>query len=495
MNIPYVHLGVAALLALCVLFLPAIMAVAGRASDRLMTWAGMGAAYLHAGIANATAGTETRAVEKLKETRNEVVVQMRSMLDAADKEDRDLNEDEQKEYDQLEEQRKSLTARIARAEHLEAEERALGTSAGVSPAARPNSRSTGSPGHTDSREFRNAGEFLYAVRFNRGDPRLRDLYSEDLGGDSGDESRALSMGTDTAGGFAVPTQIADRLLEVRPQDAIVEPRAMVIPAGDPPDAAYTIPALDQTGVGQNIYGGVVVEWIEEGDEKPETNAKLRNITLQPHEIAGRLILTDKLLRNWQASGSVIERLLRGALIAAKDDAFINAPVTNPATKPLGIVNSPATIFINRTTANTVVYADIVEMYGRLKTGEGLAWICSRLMLPKLMLMTDDAGQLIWQPNGRDGAPGTLLGIDVLINERSPAVGTKGDLLLCALGYYLIKRGSGPFVATSPHVLFNENKTVVKAFDNVDGRPWLNAPLPVEGGGTVSPFVGLDVPEV
>jgi len=67
------------------------------------------------------------------------------------------------------------------------------------------------------------------------------------------------------------------------------------------------------------------------------------------------------------------------------------------------------------------------------------------------------------------------------------------LILADLSYYLIKDGSGPFVAASPHVYFTTNKTVIKIFWNVDGQSWLNDPLGLEGSvaNTVSPFVVLN----
>ena len=56
----------------------------------------------------------------------------------------------------------------------------------------------------------------------------------------------------------------------------MRPRANVIPAGSPPDAGITMPALDQSGTNPgNVFGGMTFSWIEEGGEKPETDAELR----------------------------------------------------------------------------------------------------------------------------------------------------------------------------------------------------------------------------
>jgi HK97 family phage major capsid protein len=76
----------------------------------------------------------------------------------------------------------------------------------------------------------------------------------------------------------------------------------------------------------------------------------------------------------------------------------------------------------------------------------------------------------------------------------PTLGTKGDLSLVDFSYYLIKDGYGVAIDASPHVYFQTNKTMIKAFNNVDGSPWLTAPIVLRDGSTqVSPFVVLDVP--
>jgi HK97 family phage major capsid protein len=486
---------VAALLILGLIGLPNIAAAAraaARLPDRVLLWGGMHASLLHAGILNATGASAKR----LKERRAAVVAEMRTILDTADGENRDLTAEEQTQYDALEQERTGLITRIERTEALDTEERALAASGGVAAGRQdedPGRRSRGGgrrePGHTESREFQNAGEFLFAVRFRPDDARLQYVDGTE---ERDREGRAMSMGTDTAGGFMVPEEFRETLLSVEPQDAIVEPRATVIPAGDSPDAKLRMPALDQFGVGQNIYGGVVVDWIAEGTTKPLTNGKLRDVEIVPHEVAGRMEVTDKLLRNWRSANAVIEKLFRGALIAAKDDAFINGDGVD---RPLGILAADATLLVPRLVADQISFADVVALYGRIKMGGPLTWITTQEALPQLMTMEDSAGHLIWLPSGRDGSPGTLLGIEVKVNERSPRLGDLGDLTLANLPYYLVKEGVGPLVSASPHEKFSDNKTVIKAFLTVGGKPWLNGPITLENGYQVSPFVALDVPEV
>ena len=301
-----------------------------------------------------------------------------------------------------------------------------------------------------------------------------------------------TMGTGEEGGFAVPERRLEQVLMLGPEGAIVRPRATVIPAGDPPDSKITIPAFKQGAAG--VYGGVEVSWIGEGAEKPETDGKLREVSLTPQEVAAHTVVTDKLLRNWAAASTFIGNLLRGAMVAAEDYAFLRG---NGVAKPIGAMNGDGVLVVNRNTAADIKYVDIVAMLAKLtpeSVGSAL-WVANQSTLPKIATLQDGAGNYIFiQGDATRGIPATLAGIPIRFTGKTPVLGSKGDLMLLDLRYYLIKDGSGPFIAASEHVLFKQNKTVIKVFWNVDGKGWVDEPLTLEDGATqVSPYVVLDVP--
>jgi HK97 family phage major capsid protein len=428
----------------------------------------------------------------LRQRRVDIHDKMAAIINTAETEDRDLSDEEAAEFDKLKAEKGALDKRIERGDDLEASTALLDR---VVPAASRNGGIERAGGPEAAREFESFADFLSAVRFRPNDPRLAYTDNPAAFDPATGELRAeFRVDNGPSGGFMIPNQLRDTIMRVDPQDALVRPRAEVIPAGDPPDSSVTMGALDQTGSNPgNMFGGMTMTWIGEGDDKPETDAKLREITLTPHEIAGTAVITDKMLRNWQASRTFIESLMRGAVNAAEDYAFLRGSGT---AQPLGVVNAGATKWINRATANHVAYADLVGMVARLLmrgNAQTAVWSIPQAAMVDITTMTDPEGHYIWQPNARDGMAGTLLGYPVRWNNRAPALGSKGDIILADWSYYLIKDGSGPYVAMSEHVLFRQNKTVFKVFWNVDGSPWLTAPIKEENGYDVSPFVGLDVP--
>ena len=421
-------------------------------------------------------------VLELKRARKELVARL---VPLAEKDE--LTAEEETSFTELRTQAEELAKQIERLEFVESERSALDRLDRVPARPRPDpelpkSRRVGAGAPREPVEnpgFENVGELVYCARFQPHDPRIMALQE---------------MGTGESGGFAIPDDINPTLQEVMPQEAIMRPRATVVPpGGDSPDADLVLPSLDQ-GAGSNLYGGVQVDWIGEGVEKPETSGKIKETRWTPKEVAAHIVVTDKLLRNWRSASPFIERMLRGALLAAEDVAFLRG---NAVGRPKGVLASAALKKVNRETADAVSYRDLTDMEAELHEDGEAIWIVSPRVIPQLRQMKDDAGRFIWigdRPVSEDpGGVSTLLGRPVLKNYRSPALGALGDVLLLVPSYYVIKDGVATTIAASEHVLFKQNKTVVKAFKTVDGGPWLDGPIHQEDGQSYSPFVALDVP--
>lgn len=407
-------------------------------------------------------------LEQLRAKYAEIIEKMRGILNKADEEKRDLTDEETRAYEQFEAESEKVKAAVAREERLSSVELELRRRVD-DPLRPPVTRSQ------PETEFRSFGEFLHAVRFNPSDARLQ-------------QQRSQSMTIGESGGFAVPTQFIPTLLQVTPQQAIFRPRCTVIPAGDSPDTDVSMPALDQSS-DNNIYAGVTVAATAEGATLSETEAKLREIELKPEEIGAYINVTNKLLRNWGACATVVENLLRKALIGYEDTKVLTGTGVN---QMLGILNSPARISYTRATASQIAYADLRGIYARIKFGGSLIWVGSQTILPQIMNIQGGNSANIFVPDARENVSGTLLGIPLLLNDRSPALGSEGDLVLCDPAYYLLKDGLGITISLSEHFLFTSNRTIFKALFSIDGKPWLNKPIPLEGSSsnTISPFVVL-----
>jgi HK97 family phage major capsid protein len=416
-------------------------------------------------------------IEK-KKARAAKVAQLRGMVDLAGNEARDLTEAEVSAYNAVEAEVRALDTEVERLERLAADEKRMAEleARHVAASQIPGPRSEKAE-PLDDGEFRDFGEFMQTVVINPGDRRLTVV-----------EMRDNKMGVGSQGGFLIPPMHAQPILAVNPPDALVRPRATVIPAGDvAPDAGHVVPVIDNT---EDNIGGVTVRWTGEAKTKPESSGpSFLERSLLPKEVSGWIPVSDQLLANAPYLNGVLSGLLRMALAKGEDRSFISG---NGVAKPLGFSGHSCAIYVNRALANKIAYADLAKMFARVY-GDNLVWATTRSALPQLMSLKDDSGRLIWQPSAVVGQPDTLLGRPLMYHERLPLLGAKGDLMIADLSHYVIKDGYGPAVAVSQHVRFLENQTVIKIFRRVDGQPGLEKPIKQENNWTVSPFVFLDVP--
>lgn len=390
----------------------------------------------------------------------------------AQKEKRDLTKEEQTEFDTILNESESL-----RTEIVADEDRAkkLGNLQDYlnKPVGTPRSQGVGEPDEskkTDEPEFRSLGDWLLSPEYK--------------------EYRAMSMGNAGSGGLLVPEKFKQQILSLTGEGNIVRPRATILDAGDPPDAKVTIPMFGQGGT-NGINGGMSMQWIDEGGTKADTTPAFTEVELEPKEIGGSTIITDKLLRNYAPLSSWL-KMQYNLLVNAKEDyQFLRG---NGVGKPRGVLGCPCEKTVLRAAASAIDLADVVNMLKVLMASSwGKAvWIANQSCLSEIITLADANGNSIFiQGNITKGVPSTLFGIPIIFNGKLPTLGTKGDLMLVDFSYYLIQDGSGPYFASSEHVYFTTNKTVVKMFKMVDGKMWVQSTLLLEDGSTtVSPVVTL-----
>ena len=433
----------------------------------------------------------------LRERRQKILVDMKELNASIEKDGRDsFNKDEEEKFNSLKADLERVNASIEREAFIKEQSSLakeddykledLKTSAGSNISDSKNLDSVRPGGDPAKKDFETVADFLATVIKNPNDQRLSGLWN--------DGARAeQSMGTGAKGGFAIPKQFRNDLMRQMPQGPSIRDKATVIPAGSPPDSEITMPALDQDSSSSNtnnMYGGVQVVWVEEGGTKTETDANFKEISLKPREVAAYIVATDKLLRNWQASSMILEQLLLDARRAAEDSAFISGDGIG---KPLGIRNSGALKSVTRNTSSQILFADIKAMEAVFdNSGSDQIIYTSRGAYSEFLDMTGDGGGAtnVIRIDSETGAR-YVYGKQLAIAPRGmAALGSLGDVLMIDRSKYLIKDGSGPYVAVSEHVHFTSNKTVIKMFWNVDGQPWLEEVIRDENDDEYSPFVAI-----
>jgi HK97 family phage major capsid protein len=317
------------------------------------------------------------------------------------------------------------------------------------------------------------------------------------------ESAAMGMnqGVGAEGGFLVPpsfrteiwdrmTQQIDNLLNLTDQYTVV-------------GESLTMPAVAETSRATGSrYGGIRGYWIAEAEEKQPSHPRFRQMRLEPQELAVLVYVTDKLLRNAPALEQFVRRAASEEILFLVNDSIINGTGVG---QPLGILRSSGLVVVpaeGGQTADTIVLENINAMYSRMhaRARPGAVWFVNQeteAQLESLSSVNGTAGFPVYLPQGPGGPTITespnarLKGRPVMPVEYMPALGELGDIVFANLGYYATGVKGAIRDDMSIHVRFQYDETAFRFVFEVDGQPWINAPItPYRGTSTLSAFVAL-----
>jgi HK97 family phage major capsid protein len=331
-------------------------------------------------------------------------------------------------------------------------------------------------------QFKSFGEFITAIapmNVSRGvDPRLK----------------VLGEGAGDQGGFLVPEQFTTQLLSLSLEDSIVRPRAFRLPMSS---LNLSLPTIVDTTHATNVFGGVRAYWTPESGSYTASEPSFGRVTLTAKKLTAYTSAANELLADAAISlEALLMRLFPQALAYFEDDSFINGVGGG---QPVGIINADALITVAKETgqaATTIVAENIDKMYSRMlpSSRARAVWVAHPDTMPQIVAMSRSVGtggSAAVMSNLTGSAPATLYGRPLLLSEKCQTLGTAGDLFFVDFGYYVIGDRQSLSMAASPHVRFQNDETVWRFTERLDGRPWLESALtPRNGSNTLSPFVNL-----
>lgn len=306
-----------------------------------------------------------------------------------------------------------------------------------------------------------------------------------------------SFGSDVPadGGFLVPEEFRSDLLMLALENAVIRPRATVIPMGS---QTLALPAVDDTSHATTVFGGIQTYWVDESTAPTETSGKFAQVKLDAKKLMAYCTAPSELPADAPAFAAYIDASLPKALAFEEDYRFMAGTGVG---EPLGFINCPAAVTSSAVSgqgANTIIVDNLAAMFARMLPSSlmNAIWIADIGTFPQLALMSVQ-GTLgnstpVWMNNGVIGAPpATIYGRPVYFTEKCPALGTTGDISFVDPSFYLVGDRQAITASASPHFAFSSDKIAYKIIERVDGRPWLQSALtPKNGGNTLSAFVQL-----
>jgi HK97 family phage major capsid protein len=298
------------------------------------------------------------------------------------------------------------------------------------------------------------------------------------------------------GGFLIPEILRSDILQLALEGAVVRPYATVIPMDS---LTVPIPAVDETSRVSNIFGGIQFYWTAEGGAGVDSSAKFAQINLVAKKLFGYSGIPNELLADAAAFVAWFGQAFPSAYGWFEDIAFLGGDGTD---KPLGVLNGPGVVNYSRTGgANTIIYDDIVKMFSRMYPASmrNSRWVANISTFPQLaeLSFTPAGGSapvpvMLWQMNAIGEPQATLMGRPIDFTEKTPQLGTAGDLMLVDWSQYLIGDRQAMSLESSNDYLFGTDKTAFRILGRLDGQPWLRSAItPHSGGPTLSPYVVLN----
>lgn len=223
-------------------------------------------------------------------------------------------------------------------------------------------------------------------------------------------SDILQEGVDADGGYLVPVEYDDRLIESLAEENIFRNFATVIKTGG--ERKINIAASTPAAA-----------WIEEGGALTFGDATFDQINLDAHKLHVAVKVTEELLYDnvFQLENYILEKFAK-ALANAEEDAFLNG---NGIGKPLGIFAETGGGQVGVTTASpTAITADeAINLIYALKRPyrKNAKFIVNDQTLAVLRKLKDGNGAYLWQPSLQAGEPDSLFGYPIYTSAFVPVI--------------------------------------------------------------------------
>lgn len=368
-------------------------------------------------------------ITQRREERAALITQMRGLIDAADKEKRDLSGEETGEWDKMDEKVKAITADIERRERLEA----IKPTAALQP--------TQVPADTAEVELRKAPESFAEYRtMSRGplpqdDGEYRSAFYKYVAHDVLDvtEMRALSKATSAAGGYLVPTSFERELIRIMRDFGAMRDLATVTTtsSGEP----IQIPA--EAGIG-------VASWVAENAAIPETDDSYTQVSLGAYKVARGTRASLELLQDAAFDlESEIANSIGASIGITENTAYVVGDGSGKATGITTQTTAGKTGATGQTT--TVTTDDLIDLYFSVMSAyrRNGTWLMNEGGVKGIMKLKDTTGQYIWSPGITAGAPDTILGRPVRTDPDMPVMAANAKSILFGdFRYYRIRDVAG-----------------------------------------------------
>jgi HK97 family phage major capsid protein len=380
--------------------------------------------------------------------------EMRAVNDTADKETGQLSAEDQKKYDDMDSEYRSLESSLKRETELEARARQFVETE----YQKAQQEEEGKSAKTD--EEKRSAAFEQYLR--GGKPSMtteqRSMLQEHT------ESRAQSSATGSAGGYLIPAQYSDELIKYLKAHGGMMEAARLLSTSNGNIIYY--PTGDDTANMGYIVG-------ENQDVTPgSTDLGFGQVSISAYTYTSGFIKVPFTMledNNINLSGYTQEA------IGVRLERIMNRHMTvgTGVNQPKGIIPASSVGITGASTA--ISFDNIIDLQHSVnrayRKGAGVAFMFSDDTLKVLRKIKDNDGKYIWQPaDARTGAPGTILGEKYIINDDMDSIGAgKEPLIFGDLNSYMIRQVNGSRIKRLEERFAEFDQVAFLGFMRFDGQ--------------------------
>lgn len=324
---------------------------------------------------------------EMMEKRNKAWEGAKAFLESKRDKDGLISEEDSKTYDEMERKVKAYNFEIERLKDMEEMDKELSKPTSNAIVTKPMKIEEKEKKKGRARdEYKNA--MLSALRSNF--KRLENVLQE---------------GVDEDGGYLVPEEYDERLIETLKEENIMRTLATSIKTSG--DHKINIAMSDPAAA-----------WIEEGGELKFGDSKFAQKLLDSHKLHVAVKITEELL--YDNAFDLEEHILKSfgmALSNAEEDAFLNGDGNG---KPVGIFDKKDGGNYLKEVA-TLKTDDLVDLVHALKRPyrKNAVFILNDKTIASIRKLKDNNGAYIWQPSYQEKEPDTILGYSVYTSAYAP----------------------------------------------------------------------------
>ena len=271
---------------------------------------------------------------------------------------------------------------------------------------------------------------------------------------------ALQIGTDSEGGYLVPSEFERTLVQALEEQNIFRQLARVITtaSGD-----RKIPVVASKGT---------ASWVEEEGTIPESDDAFGQVSIGVYKLATVIKISEELLNDSIFNlEQYIAREFARRIGTKEEEAFFTGDGSG---KPTGILAASGGAGLGVTAAATsaITFDEIMDLYYSLKSPyrRNAVFITNDATVKAIRKLKDGNGQYLWQPAVTVGEPDTLFGRPVRTSSYVPTIASGAKVLAFGdFSYYWVADRQGRSFQRLNELYAVTGQVGFKATQRVDGK--------------------------